>query len=208
MASASQPNGSPAALGPDRPRTWTASMRPRTPWPRIWRVSSRPVKRPAMASSTSASASCGARPSIGPSHHAVWSNHRDRSAPEVHEGSVFTDAGVHHTSVAPARATAYAARSPGERSAHDGENVAVPDRRRRCGRARGARPLGPRRRPRRRPMWSCSPTCAVRDPSALEAFAGRLATAGDPLLTPLRVAWLPKERDGRQTARLRDLAAR
>ena len=43
-------------------------------------------------------------------------------------------------------------------------------------------------------------------PSALEEFANRLAAAGDPLLTPLRVAWLPKERDGRQTARLRDLA--
>jgi glycerol-3-phosphate O-acyltransferase len=43
-------------------------------------------------------------------------------------------------------------------------------------------------------------------PSALEAFADRLADAGDPLLTPLRVAWLPKERDGHQTARLRDLA--
>jgi glycerol-3-phosphate O-acyltransferase len=42
--------------------------------------------------------------------------------------------------------------------------------------------------------------------TALEEFADRLAEAGDPLLTPLRVAWLPKERDGRQTARLRDLA--
>ena len=43
-------------------------------------------------------------------------------------------------------------------------------------------------------------------PSSLEAFADQLAMAGDALLTPLRVAWLPKERDGRQTARLRDLA--
>src|SRR5262245_13145210 len=43
-------------------------------------------------------------------------------------------------------------------------------------------------------------------PHTLEGFATRLADAGDPLLTPLRVAWLPKERDGRQTARLRDLA--
>jgi len=43
-------------------------------------------------------------------------------------------------------------------------------------------------------------------PSGLERFADQLAAAGDPLLTPLRVAWLPKERDGRQTARLRDLA--
>jgi glycerol-3-phosphate O-acyltransferase len=41
--------------------------------------------------------------------------------------------------------------------------------------------------------------------SAMSAFASRLAAAGDPLLTPLRVAWLPKERDGRQTARLWDL---
>ncbi len=41
--------------------------------------------------------------------------------------------------------------------------------------------------------------------SVLSTFASRLATAGDPLLTPLRVAWLPKERGGRQTARLRDL---
>jgi len=43
-------------------------------------------------------------------------------------------------------------------------------------------------------------------PPALAAFATDLTDAGDPLLTPLRVAWLPKERDGRQTARLRDLA--
>ena len=42
--------------------------------------------------------------------------------------------------------------------------------------------------------------------SVLEQFAHRLTADDDPLLTPLRVAWLPKERDGRQTARLRDLA--
>jgi glycerol-3-phosphate O-acyltransferase len=41
--------------------------------------------------------------------------------------------------------------------------------------------------------------------SAMSAFASRLSATGDPLLTPLRVAWLPKERDGRQTARLRDV---
>ncbi|MBV8949524.1 MAG: glycerol-3-phosphate 1-O-acyltransferase [Actinobacteria bacterium] len=40
---------------------------------------------------------------------------------------------------------------------------------------------------------------------ALAEFAGSFTADGDPLLTPLRVAWLPKERDGRQTARLRDL---
>jgi glycerol-3-phosphate O-acyltransferase len=39
----------------------------------------------------------------------------------------------------------------------------------------------------------------------LSAFARRLEAAGDPVLTPLRVVWMPKERDGRQSARLRDL---
>ncbi len=36
---------------------------------------------------------------------------------------------------------------------------------------------------------------------AMSQFASRLEAAGDPLLTPLRVAWLPKEHDGQQTAR-------
>jgi glycerol-3-phosphate O-acyltransferase len=49
------------------------------------------------------------------------------------------------------------------------------------------------------------PDLRTADDSAMYQFAKRLAEAGDPLLTPLRVAWLPKERDGRQTARLRDL---
>jgi len=43
------------------------------------------------------------------------------------------------------------------------------------------------------------PDLRATPPSALEAFADQLAAAGDRQLTPLRVAWLPKERDGRQT---------
>ena len=41
--------------------------------------------------------------------------------------------------------------------------------------------------------------------SAMSDFARRLREAGDPTLTPLRVAWLSKGRDDRQTPRVRDL---
>src|ERR671936_107119 len=49
------------------------------------------------------------------------------------------------------------------------------------------------------------PDLRMASDSSMSAFASGLAAAGNPLLPPLRVAWLPKERDGRQTARLRDL---
>jgi glycerol-3-phosphate O-acyltransferase len=39
------------------------------------------------------------------------------------------------------------------------------------------------------------------------AIGARLEKGDDPLLAPLRVAWLPKERDGERTARLRDVIA-
>ena len=42
-------------------------------------------------------------------------------------------------------------------------------------------------------------------PVALDALARRLAGADDLLLSPLRVAWLPEERDGERTVRVRDL---
>src|SRR6478672_4277102 len=38
-------------------------------------------------------------------------------------------------------------------------------------------------------------------------LSARLARGDDPLLVPLRVAWLPKERGGKRTTRLRDLIA-
>src|SRR5689334_3051045 len=95
---------------------------------------------------TSANASCGARANVGPSHHAVWSNHRVRSTPDVHEGSVLTETeSTTPLSPRPGR-RAYAARAvPLEKGARDGELVALLDRRRRRGRARGARALDPRR---------------------------------------------------------------
>ena len=37
------------------------------------------------------------------------------------------------------------------------------------------------------------------------AFARRLAASDDPLLAPVRVVWVPKERDGDRSARVRDL---
>ncbi len=41
----------------------------------------------------------------------------------------------------------------------------------------------------------------------VNGIAGRLEDGGDPLLVPVRIAWLPKERDGRREAGLKDLLA-
>ena len=51
------------------------------------------------------------------------------------------------------------------------------------------------------------PASGDREGAFASELAARLARGDDPLLMPLRVAWLPKERDGKRTVRVRDVLA-